>query len=118
LIQDDKLKILIYQWAGQFKSYEIKFERYEKKVDNDVVPYLSKNYSMKDIDIYGNLKWKNKSQLNVNKIGIFTDIEFENLLDDLLYRLIKTKERTEQLKITIDEIINATAPNHLKTNNL
>lgn len=64
--------------------------------------------------MYGNLKWKNKSQLDVNKMGIFTDIEFENLVDDLLYRLINTKEKTEQLKITIDEIINETAPNHLK----
>ena len=37
---------------------------------------------MKDIDMYGDLKWNKKSSIIIDKIQIFDDIEFENIMDD------------------------------------
>ena len=87
------------------KIYKNSQERLELKVDKEFVPYLSKNYSMKDIDRYSRLKWNNKTVLNIDKLHIFTDIEFENILDDLLYRCSTKDLAIGNLDQLIDQII-------------
>jgi hypothetical protein len=37
--------------------------------------------------MYGGLQWESKSKLNIDKLQIFNDIEFENIMDDYLYRI-------------------------------
>lgn len=113
LIPKNNLKHLIYQWTRQYESYQRQSERYLQKLDEIFVPYLSINYSMKDVDVYGDLKWKNKTILKVNKFQIFNDIEFENILDDYLYRINLNVKSMEQLKVTISKIIEATEPKSL-----
>ena len=52
---------------------------------------------MNDVDRYGILKWKTKSNLQVDKLLIFQDILYENNLDDLLYRVRRYNLRLEEL---------------------
>jgi len=100
LLRNDNLKTLLYQWDRGMKKYLISSLRKEKKIDDDIIPYLSKNYSMKDIDRYGELKWKNKTRIKIDKLQILEDIEFENIMDDFLYRLNgETKNLLEFEKI-------------------
>lgn len=108
LLQNENLKDLIYQWTRSMKSSDVSFNRVELKIDNELVPYLSKNYSVKDIDIYGDLKWKNKTLLKVDKFKIFEDIEFENIMDDYLYRVIGNRKRLIELTVLIDDILKET----------
>lgn len=87
LLQNDKLKNLIYNWSSTLQNQKVSFNRVELKIDNELVPYLSKNYSMKDIDQYGDLKWQSKTVLKIDKFQLFEDILFENILDDYLFRV-------------------------------
>ena len=61
------------------------FQDLDVKIDNEMVPYLVQNYSMKDLDKYGPLGWTSNTQLPIDKNAIFRDLVFENNLDDLLY---------------------------------
>ncbi|NJB72033.1 hypothetical protein GGR42_002524 [Saonia flava] len=108
LLQNDDLKNLLYKWTRNLKKTDVSFNRIELKIDNELVPYLSEHYSMKDIDLYGKLEWKNKTLLTIDKLYIFEDIQFENIMDDYLYRVKSAGDNLEELVIIIDDIIKET----------
>jgi hypothetical protein len=108
ILHNEGLKILLYQWSSAMKSYNISSLRRESKIDTEIVPYLSKKYAMKDMDVYGQLEWKNRTQIKIDKFQIFEDIQFENIMDDYLYRLIGEKETLNELKSIIDNILKET----------
>lgn len=108
LIQNEKLKHLIYDWTRSIKASDVRFERIEQKMDNDLIPYLTKQYAIKDIDVYGELEWKTNSLLKVDKLLIFNDIEFENIIDDYMYRVQIAINGLNELTVIIDNIIQET----------
>lgn len=108
LIKNEKLKSLLYKWTRNLKKTDITYNRVELKIDNELVPYLSKYYSMKDIDRYGILQWKSKTLLNIDKLSIFEDIQFENIMDDYLYRVKSAGNNLKELLNVIEEIIRET----------
>jgi hypothetical protein len=108
LLKNEKLKNLLYKWTRNLKKTEVSFNRAELKIDNELVPYLSKYYSMKDIDMYGELQWKNKTLLTIDKLYIFEDIQFENIMDDYLFRVKSAGNNLQELLIIIDDIIKET----------
>ncbi|WP_144374453.1 DUF6090 family protein [Winogradskyella sp. PG-2] len=110
LIRNERLKNLLYKWTRNLKKTDVSFNRAELKIDNELVPYLSKHYSMKDIDAYGTLQWKSKTLLNIDKLYIFEDIQFENIMDDYLYRVKSAGNNLKELLTIIDKIILETEP--------
>jgi len=108
VLHNEKLKVYIYDWSKAMESYKTSLDRRSKKIDNELIPYLTKNYSLKDIDNYGILSWKNKSSLKHEKLLIFEDIEFENILDDYIYRVKSEKSRLMSLEAIVDNILIAT----------
>ncbi|MDH3321854.1 MAG: hypothetical protein OEM04_02630 [Flavobacteriaceae bacterium] len=108
LLQNENLKNLLYNWTRSIKKSDVSYSRLELKIDNELIPYLSKHYSMKDIDMYGTLQWKNKTLLTIDKLYIFEDIQFENIMDDYLYRVKSAGNNLKELLIIIDEIIKET----------
>ena len=108
LLRNKNLKVLLYNWQSVLKSLDSEFERVEIKIDNELMPYLSKNYALKDIDKYGQLSWDENTTLSINKHAIFNDIEFENIMDDYLYRVASTQSRLNDIGHIIDDILNET----------
>jgi hypothetical protein len=108
LLKNKKLKMLLYQWQSDLKSLNVNFKRVEVKIDDELVPYLQKNYALKDIDKYGALNWKANTRLDINKNDIFKDIEFENITDDYLYRVISAEEKLNEIEEVIDSILKET----------
>jgi len=108
LLKSSKIKNLLHQWSKNLKLYTNTQNRVEIKIDDELVPYLTRKYSMKDIDIYGRLNWKNKTILNIDKIQIFEDIEFENIIDDYLYRISGSLIDLYGLEKIIDDILKET----------
>jgi len=104
-INNDNLKNLLYQWSRGLKEADNQFDDFEKKTQFDIIPYLTKKYPLKNIDAYGRLKWKNSSKLKIDKLYIFEDLEYENLMDDLLYRLDRYNECLDNLKGIIESIL-------------
>jgi hypothetical protein len=109
LLQNQELVNLIYEWGRTMKSLNDRSERILINIDNVILPYLSKKYALKDTDIYGDLQWKNKSNLTVDKLQIFQEIEFENITDDFLYRVVDCKNRLLELDLLITKISEETA---------
>lgn len=108
LLKNKNLKDLLHQWSRSMKFYNNALARAEIKIDDEMVPYLSKHYSMRDIDMNGRLAWKTKTLLKIDKLQIFEDIEFENILDDFLYRSSNSRIRLDELEKVIDAIIKET----------
>ncbi|WP_445381209.1 DUF6090 family protein [Robiginitalea sp. IMCC43444] len=105
LLQNETLKDLLYDWSRVLKKADDNFEGYDDKVERDLIPYLTTRYPLKDIDIYGELQWKTKSSLQADKFAIFGELEYENLMDDLLYRLLVYRNDLTEAGAIIDGII-------------
>ena len=58
--------------------------------------------------MYGILKWQNKTLLKIDKLYIFEDIKFENIVDDYFYRVKAAGNNLEELVVIIDDIIKET----------
>lgn len=108
LLQNQELVDLIYEWGRTMKALTDSSERILINLDDRVWPYLSKHYSLKDMDFYGELQWENKSILEIDKLKIFENIEFENITDDFIYRVLYTKNKLIELETIIDKILNET----------
>lgn len=108
LLNNEKLVKLLYDWSSTKMAYYTSNERMNLKIDNELVPYLQKKYPIKDIDIYGTLQWERKSLLETDKLQIFKDLEFENIMDDYLFRIKGSFTRLEELETIIDAIIKET----------
>jgi hypothetical protein len=105
LLQNKELVNLIYNWGRTMKALTDRTTRFTALSDNEIFPYLSKKYSWKDIDAYSPLNWKKKSNLKVDKLQIFQEIEFENLTDGFLYWMTLNKDVFIELDLLIDKIL-------------
>jgi hypothetical protein len=108
IIQNQNLVNLIYEWGRTMKALTDHSERLLINNDNQVLPYLVKHYSLKDMDAYGELQWENKTILDIDKFKIFEHIEFENIMDDFLYRVLITKNKLIELETIINTILKET----------
>ena len=57
------------------------------------------------MDQYGALAWKEGSRLGSDKTEILKELEFENLIDDNMYRLNDFLLSLYELRDLIDEIL-------------
>lgn len=110
LIKSDELLHLIYEWQTQFDQMRENFAGVDGKIEQELVPFLVANYSMKDIDRFGPLQWKTTSKLRVDKLGIFQNIVFENNMDDLLYRIGVYQQTAVKMSEIQNQIIQLTQP--------
>jgi len=108
-IQNDSIKNLIFDWTQKKEGVENSYKSRER-VSNLLLAYMYKKYPLKNIDVYGVLKWKEPSKLDVDKLAIFNDVEFESLMDDLLYNLQGFLARQNTLHNIIEKMIKATEP--------
>ncbi len=108
LISNDKLRETLYKWSQEIKHAEDDYKGVDDKIRLSLLPYLSKNYPLKDVDAYGPLNWQEKSRLEIDKLQIFYDMEYENIMDDLLYKLNWYNDVTHRLEKIIDTILEET----------
>ncbi len=107
ILKNENLKNLIFEWTqNKARAFEINETR--DRISSKFVEYLYSRYPLKNIDIYGILKWKKPSSLNVNKLLIFSDIAFESMMDDYLYNVKRFLEQQEKLDSIIEQIITET----------
>lgn len=104
-LQNDKLKSLLYQWSSILDRSQEAYAGVDQKVEFEILPYLTKKYPLKDMDQHGPLKWKEGSLLHSDKTLIFRELEFENLIDDNMYRLNDFLLSLNELRELIDEIL-------------
>jgi len=106
-LKNDSLKNLIFDWT-QKKENVLSSNGQKQRVLNLLLAYLYKKYPLKNIDIYGDLKWKEPSKLNIDKLAIFNEVEFESMMDDLLYNIQMMLDKQKSLLNIVEQIIEAT----------
>jgi hypothetical protein len=104
-LRNDRLKSLLYQWSSALDNSREGFTGVDQKVEQDILPYLTKNYPLKDMDRFGPLAWKEGSALESDKTRILKELEFENLIDDNMYRLNDFIISLSELRVLIEEIL-------------
>ena len=108
LIANDQLVELIYEWQAAYDQMMEYFNGVDDKVEDDLVPFLTEHYAIKDIDRYGLLEWKTPSKLKHDKLKVFHNISFENQVDDLLFRVLSYQWSLEKVEEVQEKIINLT----------
>ncbi len=111
LITSDSLRLQLFEWASFINEKEESWQTLDDFSQNMLIPYLTKNGSLKNIDSYGILKWEKKSKLKANTINMFHDIEFENNLDNHAWGIANYISTLDNLEKTIDKIISLTSNN-------
>lgn len=104
LLKENSIKNLLFQWSSNSTYLQQHFGDLHGST-SEVLSYLTKNYSLKNFDLYSNEKLTGKSNLKTNKYVIFQDIVFENLLENQIYYsygYLKSLKKTEEI---IDNII-------------
>ena len=104
-LKNNDLKTLLYQWSSTMNRSQEDFNNVGEKVENDILPYLTKKYPLKDMDSYGPLSWKEESRLSSDKTAILKDLEFENLIDDNMYRMNEFLVSLFELRELVDAIL-------------
>jgi hypothetical protein len=104
LLKENSIKDLLFQWSSNNTYLHQHFGDLHESTSK-ALSYLTKNYSLKNFDLYSNEKLTGKSNLKTNKFAIFQDIVFENLLENQIYYsygYLKSLKETEKI---IDSII-------------
>ncbi len=108
IISNNTLKNNLFEWSRELENNKSTFTVYEKWIEDGLLPYYSKNIALKNVDKYGPIAWKKKSNFEDGFEAIFNDREFENIIDNNLYHLSSLKLEYENLKSIIEKIIEQT----------
>ena len=108
LVNNKKLKDLLFEWTHEKGKLNETFRDIDQKIEDQLIPYLSKVYPLKDIDKYGILNWETSSKIDINKHYIFADLEFENHMDDLLFHTANHIAVLISMETIVDSILEET----------
>ncbi|MBC2839839.1 DUF6090 family protein [Robiginitalea sp. SC105] len=105
LITNESLKNLLYDWSRILSQADESYSGIDQKLEVDILPFLTPLYPLKDIDMYGPLEWKYPSRLPNNKLEVFAQIEYESIVDDMLYRLVRHEKDLEKARTILIDIL-------------
>ena len=108
VISNQHLRNALGQWSIELENNKSTQEVFEKWVEDRILPYLSKNIALKNVDKFGFLKWKNNSTFKSDYNVIIKDREYENILDNNIYHHVLILEHYKKLESIIDKILNLT----------
>lgn len=108
LISSDSLRAKLFEWSSKLEENQENYLTLDEIGQNLVLPFLSKNASMKNIDNYGFLQWNKKTKLKHDNHNMFQDIEFENVMDNQSWAILNHIMALEGLENAMDRIIKET----------
>ncbi|RIW18271.1 hypothetical protein D0X99_00810 [Algoriphagus lacus] len=110
LISSDTLRTLIFQWVNEIEDKKEGFQSLDAIAETLMLPYLSKNGSMKNIDSFGMLKGNGRSKFSSRNLALLQEVEFENVLDNQAWGVTNYFSKLEQLEEIIEAILYHTQP--------
>ena len=108
LISNDSIKYNLLQWSAELNEINEAWLTLDDFNQHMVIPYLSENVSMRNIDKYSLMKWEKLSTFKVNYEKTFNDIKFENNLDNLGWAVVNYQMVLTRLEKVIKNIIRLT----------
>ena len=106
LISNTELRNDIFEWTRELEYYKLTFDELQKFIESQVLHYLVQRIALKNVDIYGPLKWSESSKFQSDVEGLLLEREFENLIDNHLYHLNGVSSHFDDLNGIIGSILN------------
>ena len=106
-ITNDDLKSKLYDWS--LVATDIKDKDSDaSNAFNNLLNYYKENGSLRNLDAFGTLITEARSSLEYDHVKFFSDIIFENIIDDYLVFTRSRITKYLKAKIIIDQIIEIT----------
>ena len=103
-LSNEVLKMKIYEWS--LVSTDITDKDSDATLSfNYLLKYYKENGSLRNLDAYGTQITEGRTALNYNHIKFFSDLVFENAIDDCLVFMRQRIERYKKAMTIIDEIL-------------
>jgi len=107
LLPED-VRLLLFEWSINLDGKKEGYDTLDEISQTLLLPYLTKNASMKNIDSYSIVEWKEKSKLISDYYGMFQDLEFENNMENQVWNLTNYIISLENLEKATDKVIEKT----------
>jgi hypothetical protein len=108
LITDATLKNILFEWSQALLEMQEWYSTADGWFQHHVLPYLSQHTSLTNTASYADDDIQ-PSKLRVDPSSIFSDLQFENCIQNLRYVLQRYVERLERIDQIIDTIVEKTA---------
>ena len=110
IIKDNTIIKLIYRWEALVKIINQREVIKDNWLDEQIIPFIAKYISFKEMDNYGDFEWTGSSKLKKDYYPLFQLLEYENFIDNYLYIHQKSLDRYLEADILITKIIDITKP--------
>jgi hypothetical protein len=110
LFKNDSITSLLNHWNSLSEIRKIRFEKLDAWNNEHFLPFLISHISFKEMDSHANYKWAGTSKVKPSYYPLFQKIEFENLLDNVLWLHQQIIERLDETDLLIEDVIHATKP--------
>ncbi len=110
LISSDTLRTLIFGWVNEIENKNEGYQSLDAVSENLILPYISKNGSMKNIDSKGMLKGIGRSKFPSRNLALLQEVEFENQMDNQAWGITNYLLKLEKLQVIIEAILLHTQP--------
>lgn len=104
----EDLRLLLFEWSIALEGKKEGFKTMDEIAQTLLLPYLTKNASMKNIDSYSFVNWEEKTVLATNNYKMFQDLEFENNMDNHIWDIANYLISLENLEKATDKVIEKT----------
>lgn len=108
LITDPELKNALLEWSIALENTENKHALFEKWIEETILPFLSQNIALKNVDLFSNIEYSSGSKFENGYDLVFAMREYENILDNHLYHHNLMNAEFNALSAIIEEIIELT----------
>ena len=110
-LENSELSSKLSDWKSLVSILISRDDKLEEWIFSQVIPYLNKYISWRDVGFHNNYSWSTQGALPANYKYIFTDLEFENILENHIYFVNESLRRQNETLKLIDEIIELTSTN-------
>lgn len=107
-ITKDSLKYKLLDWSAELNEINEAWLTLDDFNQHLVIPYLTENVSMRNIDKYSLMAWEEKSKFEIDYNTLFHDLKFENHLDNIGWGVVNYKLVLDRLELVIENIIRLT----------
>ena len=111
IIRSSQLKNDIYNWTRQKELINDNYFLCRSK-SALLIGYLESRYSLKNVDMYAPFEWQVKSRLPNDKFQIFNELEFENILENVIYAQYTYLKALAKMENIIKRIILESSGNY------
>ncbi len=107
-LMSEDIRLLLFGWSIALDAKKESYKTLDEISQTLVLPYLTKNASLKNIDSYSIVDWKEKSKLSANYYKMFQDLEFENNMENQVWSITNYIVLLENLEKATSKVIEKT----------